>query len=280
MEEMSIDRNIQINTVREVIAKRRSVRHYSDDSIPLNALEALVEAGIQAPSGSNWQNQRFLIVDDKEEIMRIGKSRFVWPYKGANQTKVKRTHPGGIIGGSAALIIVFADSLDNDRRGNGEYFIWENLEIQNCSASIENILILATAMSIGSCWVSASDSMNYTRMFSGKSWRHLFSNYNIPEYYKLQGIIMLGYPKAVDEKGFPVGAKKHGATVWQSTERKPLDYYLIKKRQPGVSEEIQMPVLDQYKLRMLSRLLRWLQKGSRWCDKKIHRIEILKHLNP
>ena len=185
--------NIQI--VEAALLNRHSVRHFNSNKIPHQDLLRLVKAGIHAPSGSNWQNQRFLLVEDDEELMRIGKHRFVWPYKGANHQRIKKNYPAGIIGNSAAAIIVFSNSLDNDRRGNGEYYLWEGLESQNCSASIENILTLATAMGIGSCWVSASDKMNYTRMFSGQSWRKIFANYQIPSYYKLQGIVILGYPR-------------------------------------------------------------------------------------
>ena len=124
--------------VEKAIASRSSVRNFTDQKIIQEHLDRLVLSGIAAPSGSNWQNQRFLIVTEKEEITRIGKCRFVWPYKGANQEKVKESHPAGILGHSAALIIVFSDSLKNDRRDNGEYHIWQSLEIQNCSASIFN----------------------------------------------------------------------------------------------------------------------------------------------
>ena len=132
--------------VASVIAHRRSVRRFADRPIPRELLEQLVTAGIQAPSGSNFQNQRFLIIEDPEEINRIGKLRFVWPYRGTDRSRVEGRYPGGIIGLAKALIVVFADAQENDRRGTGEYYLWESLEIQNCAASIENILILATAM--------------------------------------------------------------------------------------------------------------------------------------
>ena len=270
--------NINAKIVEMSIQRRRSVRHFSDKPIPQDVLDRLVSAGIAAPSGSNWQNQRFLVVTDAEEIMRIGRERFVWPYKGANFEKVKQSHPGGIIGHSAALIIVFSDSNENDRRGNGEYHIWQNLEIQNCSASIENILVLATAFGLGTCWISASDTMNYTRMLSGGTWRKMLSGYDIPDCYSLQGIIMVGYPKALDDDGYAKGETMHGATVWQSTARRPLEYYLIGKGRERTSATPELSGSDAIKLKFLSKALRKLKKLSALLDKSIHRIEVGKYL--
>lgn len=272
--------DLSVLEVQKAIWKRCSVRRFTDTQIQTDQISKLVEAGIRAPSGSNWQNQRFLVIDDADEIMRIGKSRFVWPYRNANMSKLKESHPAGIIGEATALIIVFSDSLSNDRRGNGEFYIWEALEIQNCAASIENILIMATAMKLASCWVSASDNMNYTRLFSGQSWRKLLSNYEIPNYFKLQGIVLLGYPTAVDEEGFPKGEAKHGATVFQSTERKPVDYYCIKSRKQNVSGDVEVSFIDRLLVRFLSRSLTLFQRASCWCDRKIHRVEIEKYLMP
>jgi nitroreductase len=113
-----------VELVKDAITHRRSVRVFKDDPIPEGVLDDLITAAKSAPSGSNWQNQRYLVVTDPEEILQIGRIRFVWPYKAASQSKVKKTHLGGILGHGTALILVFADAARNDARGNGEYYIW------------------------------------------------------------------------------------------------------------------------------------------------------------
>lgn len=258
--------------VATVIAHRRSVRRYADTPVDRAVLERLVAAGIAAPSGSNSQNQRFLIIDDPDEIMRIGRRRFVWPYRGTRRERIEKDFPGGIVGLAKALIVVFADAAENDRRGNGEYYIWETLEIQNCAASIENMLILATAMGLASCWVSACEAMNHTRLLTGSAWRSVFSSYLIPQSYKIQGVVLLGYPTAVDELGFPKGEQKHGATVWKSTEREALERYLVQSLTP-LTASAQMKAVDSARLYMLSRLLSWSMALTRLLDLAIHRIE-------
>lgn len=264
--------NETADIVATVIARRRSVRRYADTPIERAILERLAAAGVAAPSGSNSQNQRFLIIDDADEIARIGRWRFVWPYRGTRREKIEDDFPGGIVGLAKALIVVFADAAENDRRGNGEYHIWEALEIQNCAAAIENMLILATAMGLASCWVSASEVMNHTRLLTGSTWRKLFSGYDIPQSYKIQGVVLLGYPTTADELGFPKGEQKHGATIWQSTERKALDHYLVQSVVP-CTPAAQMRAIDSMRLRVLSRLLSWSMAVTRFLDLAIHRIE-------
>ena len=259
--------------VASVIAHRRSVRRFADRPVPRELLERLVTAGIQAPSGSNFQNQRFLIIEDSEEIDRIGKLRFVWPYRGTDRSRIEGRYPGGIIGLAKALIVVFADAEENDRRGAGEYYLWESLEIQNCAASIENILILATAMGLGSCWVSATEAMNHTRLLTGTSWRKVFGAYDVAMTYKIQGIILLGYPRDIDELGFAKGEKKHGATVWQSTERRPFHHYVVGKRRGNTTVET-VGAFSRWKLSIFSGLLRRLLRIVRALDRAIHRIEV------
>ena len=258
-----------------MIHNRRSVRKFTDEPISPQDMQELLLAGIAAPSGSNWQNQRFLPLTTRDSIERLGRSRFVWPYK-SDQSRMRDAHPSGIIGHAAAVIVVFAESAENDRRGKGEYHIWEALEMQNASASIENILLLATAKGIGSCWISASDKMNYTRMMSRGSWRHLFRDEcTIPLTWKLQGIIILGYPLRRNDLGYPLGEKMHGATQWMPTSRHSLEYYLPKPLctgdQPNVTEPSLVIVAI---LAFSSGLIRALLFGVKMVDKLIHCIEM------
>ena len=67
-------------------------------------------------------------------------------------------------------------------------------------------------MGLGSCWVSATEAMNHTRLLSGASWRKVFDAYDVAVAYKIQGIILLGYPHDVDQLGFAKGEENmvHG----------------------------------------------------------------------
>jgi nitroreductase len=261
------------NAIQETIINRRSCRSFTDKSIDKVDLLDLVESGVYAPSGSNAQNQRFLIIDDPDEIKRIGAIRWVWPYRSTiGIDKLKSREPYGIVGKASALIFVFADSSLNDRRNNGEYYIWESLEIQNCAASIQNILLHATAKGIGTCWISCSENMKYSRLLTGKSWQNVFSDYEIPISYKVQGLIILGYPKHLDENGFPKGEKVHGV-VQHSTVREEVSKYLVKKIAGEVKKSNIINKFDEIKLRYYSRLITILISLVNKLSKKVYSIE-------
>ena len=61
-----------MNTL-EAIAQRRSIRKFKPDPLPEDTLQAIINAGIQAPSGKNRQPWRFVIVkeDQRPEMVRI-----------------------------------------------------------------------------------------------------------------------------------------------------------------------------------------------------------------
>lgn len=268
----------RVGLVKDAMTHRRSVRAFKDDLIPENVLDDLITAAKSAPSGSNWQNQRYLLITDPDEICAVGAIRFVWPYKKANQAKVRDSHAGGILGHGAALILVFADAARNDARGNGEYYIWESLEIQNCAASIQNILTMAAAHGLGSCWVSASENMNYTRMLSGQTWRDALKDYEIPPSYKMQGVVVLGYPKSVDDKGYAKGEKMHGATNWVSTVRESNDFYMVGRKRDGNDGYRTPSGWGRLKIIGCSSAIKVCLRFLRYFDKKIHWAEYKRYL--
>jgi nitroreductase len=105
----------------EAIRKRRSIRRYTGEPIPREDLETIVDAGRLAASGNNRQPWDFVVVTDREMIERLKVASW-WMEKA-----------GAII----ALV------LDPSSRW------W----LEDGSAAVENMLIAATALGYGSCWL-------------------------------------------------------------------------------------------------------------------------------
>jgi len=200
--------------VRHAIRARRSVRGgFADEPICREDLLDLVEAGAWAPSGSNWQNVRFLVETRPAEIARIGALRMVWPYK-------SKPPAGGILGRAKALIAVFVDVdvAQLWRRHNGD--IWRHLDPQNAAAAIQNILLLAFAKGLGACWVSAFELMDGTDCLAPRrTWPEIWAPYRLPDSYESYGIVMLGHraDPSIGEKahhGRPVERRAPECYVW------------------------------------------------------------------
>jgi len=105
----------------EAIRQRRSVRSYTGAPIPREDLETIVDAGRLAATGSNKQPWDFIVVTERGMIDQL---------KVASQWMDKA---GAII----ALV------MDPSSRW------W----LEDGSAAVENMLIAATALGYGSCWL-------------------------------------------------------------------------------------------------------------------------------
>jgi len=271
-------RTARADMLYSVLTHRRSVRHFSSEPILEQDIHRIVEAGVYAPSGSNAQNQRFLILKSAEEKHALGKIRFVWPYPSAH--KMRQMKISGLIGSATVVVVVFADTSLTDRRDNGEYYIWQTLEAQNCAASIENMLNMATALGIGSCWLSATAAMSRSRLISGQSWATAFADYDVPDWYRIQGIVILGYPNAgYDDHGYPKGERMHGASEWATTTRKPLTNYLVAKATPAAPLPLRR--FERLRLRIYAWLTAQVLRLLARLDSNIYQLEVRQALqNP
>lgn len=140
--------------VNKAILRRRSVRHFTDDPIPMEDLIKIVEAARWAPTAVNRQKTRFVVVTDQELLKKIADNSKIVFYKQKHAAQSK------------AMIVVCLDSS-----------AW----VEEVGASIQNMLLLAFSLGIGSCWIGA---------FNRDIVRELLK---IPLSYKLYALILLGY---------------------------------------------------------------------------------------
>ena len=110
------------------IKTRRSVRKFKPDPVPMGLLKHVIEMSTWAPSATNRQGWRFIIIDDPK-------------------IKEKIVDQGGaiIIKDAPAVILVLYDS----RTANPEY----QDHIQSGAAATQNLLLAANNSGLGACWV-------------------------------------------------------------------------------------------------------------------------------
>ena len=114
--------------ILEIIGRRRSIRKFKPDPISENELTTILKAGHTAPSACNMQNWRFIVINDndlKQKLSDIGAASFI------------KHAPVGIL------------VLYDNRTQNVEY----SDHIQSGAAAIQNMLLAASALGIGACWV-------------------------------------------------------------------------------------------------------------------------------
>ncbi|MFP4173261.1 MAG: nitroreductase family protein [Candidatus Hydrogenedentota bacterium] len=138
----------------EAIKKRGTVRSYSDKPIPKEDLTQIAEAGRLAPSARNVEPWEFVAITDKNTLGALASL-------GQNARFLRD---------AAAAIVVLSKET--------KYYL------EDGAAATQNMLLAATALGIGSCWV-AGDKKPYAE--------DVVSLLGAPEEYKLVSIIALGY---------------------------------------------------------------------------------------
>ena len=120
--------------INETIKKRKSVRKYDPEGVVTDAqIKKILEAGMMAPSAVNSRPWEFIVVRNREKLDAVTKYH---PF-----ARMLRTAP--------VAIIVTADPnvLEKCRLTKGTQF-WQ----QDCGASVQNILLQATELGLGTCW--------------------------------------------------------------------------------------------------------------------------------
>lgn len=114
----------------ESIEKRASAREYLDKPVPREMLEKLVDAGRRAPSARAVEPWEFVVVTERDTLDRM--AGFI--------------STGLFLKQAAACIIVFCQDT--------KYYL------EDGSAATENILLAATDLGLGACWI-AGDKKEY-----------------------------------------------------------------------------------------------------------------------
>ena len=114
--------------VYDAILKRRSIRKFKSDFLSEEIIEKLLIAAMSAPSARNMQPWEFYVVSNKEVMNKI------------------RDVARSIDFDSPLMIVVCGNTDRGITKKNNDFWI------QDCSAAIENILLAATELGLGTVW--------------------------------------------------------------------------------------------------------------------------------
>lgn len=148
--------------ILDIIKHRRTIRNFKDEDVSDEDLRKILEAGNSAPCAGKLSNWRFIIVKYQKDKEKLAEACF-------NQEWIAN---------ASVLIVVCSDNS----RLTGIYGKrGDTYAIQNTAAAIQNILIEATALGIGSAWIGAFDPDGIIRTLE------------IPDYVEIHAVIALGY---------------------------------------------------------------------------------------
>lgn len=162
------------NKVLESIRTRRSIRAFQSVQIKPQELEAVLEAGKWAASGTGAQSPVFVAVQDsaiRDELSRLN---------------------AGILGssgdpfyGAPTVIVVFADTS-------------RSTYVEDGALAIGNMMLAAHSIGLGSCWIHRA-----REVFQSPEGKALMRKWGIPDGYAGIGHCILGYAKGEPGAGKP-----------------------------------------------------------------------------
>jgi nitroreductase len=147
-----------MNTI-DAITQRRSIRKFLNKEIPKDILLQILNSGIESPSAKNRQPWKYIVITSKSknkmlQIMAEGIEKEQNENKD-NKRKTVSSAPNTLRVMSEAPVTVFIVNTDNKftLESDVEEKFYEIANIQSIGASIENMLLEATELGIGSLWI-------------------------------------------------------------------------------------------------------------------------------
>jgi len=175
-----------------LLKDRRSIREYIPKEVPESVLNSILEVAMWAPSAHNAQPWRFIVIRDlalklklaeamarrwKRDLAKNGVSER--DRENLTRASVERFSSAPIVMVSCLTMVEMHHYPDKKRQR-----IESIMAVQSVAAAIENMLLAAHAMGLGTCWLCAP-------LFCPETVRKLLT---LPSDFEPQALITLGYP--------------------------------------------------------------------------------------
>lgn len=191
-------------TVEEAIKQRRTIRHFKREPISKEMVMQMLEAARLAPSGANRQPWRFVVVTDAEEKKKLRALCLDQAFLEevpvvfiacadssayARESRVKRVQEfddagidfnkegAGLYADPAFRQKVMIDTEPNPA-------VVERTVSAMTYIATEHLILMATALGLGSCWVGAISDREAVKTLLG-----------IPTHISVVAIVCIGYPQ-------------------------------------------------------------------------------------
>ncbi|OPX28273.1 MAG: nitroreductase [Candidatus Omnitrophica bacterium 4484_171] len=145
----------------EAIKKRKSIRGYKHKEVEEDKIKKIMDFARLAPSASNRQEWRFIVVKDKDKRKALSKAA-------KNQSFVEE----------APVVIACCAETDNHVMACGQLCYPIDVAI-----AIDHIALCAVSLGLGTCWVGAFYEDEAKMILS------------VPEEIRIVELIALGYPE-------------------------------------------------------------------------------------
>ncbi len=155
------------NPVLQTIKTRRSSRSFQTDEVSKDEIEAIIEAGLYAPSAHNHQSWHFTVIQDKDMIDQysIDAKETLAHSENEQMQKLGNNNKFHIFYNAPAIILISGEEASM-------------MPETDCAAAAQNMLLAAESLDLGSCWIG------FARMvFVGAKKEEYLQKFQIPSGY-------------------------------------------------------------------------------------------------
>jgi len=152
--------------IYKTLQERRSVRKFMGDPVPQDKLERILDAGRLAPSWSNKQCWRFIVVKDPERKEKLAESM---PESNPARKAIGQAAP--------AVIVLCADPEASGKQDGKDYYLLDS------GLAMQQLMLAAHAEGLGTCWIAWFDESRVREACE------------VPEDYRVVALTPLGYPE-------------------------------------------------------------------------------------
>jgi nitroreductase len=170
---------------QKVIDHRHSIREFEKRKVPKNIIEKLISNANKAPTAKNEQNWKFYVVVNEKVLGKIInvlheiviREKFNFS-RMESKVRIVAENFYKNLGNAPCVIFVYRQIKENAPSYQAHN------DISSISCAIENLMLTATAIGLGSCWVGTFNSEKKITNLVG-------ANKN----QELVATVILGYPK-------------------------------------------------------------------------------------
>lgn len=149
----------------DLLKTRRSIRVYQDKPVEEEKIEQVIQSALLAPTSKNTRPWYFIVVKDKDKLTKMADCR----------------HPASpFLPKVPAAILILADEEKSD--------VW----VEDCSIAAAFMQLKIAELFLASCWVQVRNRLTKDPAVTSEA--YLKELLEIPDQYKVEAIIALGYP--------------------------------------------------------------------------------------
>ena len=184
-----------MRNVMEAILHRRAIRRFDARQVEEGALAQILEAGLYAPSAGGGQRPLFVVCQDRELNLLLGKNKRAHsqPRMAKGGRYVSKEQPS--IADDPRLTDAFYGAPTVITLFGPKGFLFTP---EDCAVAAENMMLAADALGVGSCYIGQGWAA-----FADPYGQEILAQWAIPGDHYAVCQVLLGYPRPGDPHPTP-----------------------------------------------------------------------------